>query len=57
MTAEEIRKRLAPLSWAELKELADDAGLPFHTIRKIASGETTDPRSSTVEALSEYFGS
>lgn len=55
MRLDEIRQRLASLSWSQLETLADEAGVPFHTLRKIATGETRDPRMSTAEQLREYF--
>lgn len=39
----------------ELERIADGAGVPYHTLLKIAKGETEDPRVSTVEALTRYF--
>ena len=55
MNLADIRKRLAPLSWSELEELGRRSGVPFHTLRKIASEETADPRTSTVEKLRSHF--
>lgn len=38
-----------------LQEIAKGAGVPYHTLLKIANGQTTDPRVSTVENLLRYF--
>lgn len=35
--------------------IAKSAGVPEKTIYKIAYGETKDPRTSTTEALNNYF--
>jgi hypothetical protein len=55
MNLSDIRQRLAPLSWSELAALGQQSGVPFHTLRKIASEETADPRTSTVEKLRTFF--
>ena len=55
MNIDEIRSRLAPLSWSQLEELAERSGVPFHTLRKVATGETQDPRISTVQALLDHW--
>lgn len=47
-TADELRAALSPLSNAQLQELASLSGVPFHTLRKVRSGETVDPGISTV---------
>ena len=39
----------------ELAEVARESGVPIHTLLKIVSGETADPRVSTVQALLRYF--
>lgn len=41
-----------PRRWPEI---ARDSGVPERTITKIAYRETKDPRSSTLDALYEYF--
>jgi hypothetical protein len=41
-----------PRSWPEI---ARDSGVPERTICKIAYRETRDPRSSTLDALFNYF--
>jgi len=41
--------------WVDLPQLAADTSVPESTIKKIRSGESKDPRISTVEALHNYF--
>lgn len=51
-----VKERLpAPSEKAELEKVAAGAGVPFHTLLKIAKGETEDPRVSTVENLFNYY--
>lgn len=51
-----VRDRLPPPSdKGKLEEIAKGAGVPYHTLLKIAKGETADPRVSTVESLADYF--
>jgi len=51
-----VRQRLpAPNDRERLEEISSGANVPYHTLLKIAKGETVDPRVSTVEALSRYF--
>lgn len=38
-----------------LEALAKDSGVPYHTLLKIAKGETSDPRVSTVQSLLRHF--
>jgi predicted transcriptional regulator len=40
---------------AGLEAVAAGSGVPYHTLLKIAKGETTDPRVSTVQSLLRYF--
>jgi predicted transcriptional regulator len=40
---------------ARLQKIAHEAGVSFHTLLKIAKGETSDPRISTVQTLNDYF--
>ncbi len=37
-------------------QLAQILGIPMMTIRRLLSGETTDPRISTLKLISNYFG-
>lgn len=51
-----VKERLpAPSEKARLEEIANGARVPYHTLLKIAKGETTDPRVSTVQSLVDYF--
>jgi predicted transcriptional regulator len=51
-----VKERLPAASdKAALEKVAEGAGVPFHTLLKIAKGETEDPRVSTVEALFNYL--
>lgn len=51
-----IRERLpAPGEKERLEEIAKGSAVPYHTLLKIAKGETADPRVSTVENLIRYF--
>jgi predicted transcriptional regulator len=51
-----VQERLpAPNERERLEEIAKAAGVPYHTLLKIAKGETHDPRISTVENLIRYF--
>jgi len=37
-----------------LHALSLKSGVPFHTLRKLQSGETSDPKISTVERLLKH---
>lgn len=51
-----VRERLpAPSERSRLEEIARGADVPYHTLLKIAKGETEDPRVSTVQNLLRYF--
>lgn len=52
-----IRSRLEHATRTELKAIARVTGVPFHTLRKIVDGETTNPRYQTVEPLRQYVES
>jgi predicted transcriptional regulator len=53
---EYVRERLpAPTEKERLEEIARGATVPYHTLLKIAKGETEDPRVSTVQLLHDYF--
>lgn len=47
-SAAEISARLADLKGPQLQRLAELSGVPFHTLLKIKSGETENPRIDTV---------
>lgn len=38
------------------QRIADDSGVPYHTLTKIAQGVVDDPRIRTVQRLADYFG-
>lgn len=40
---------------AELVAIAAGSGVSIHTLRKIVTGETADPRVSTVQSLMRYY--
>jgi predicted transcriptional regulator len=42
-------------SEAQLRDLEQATGVPHPTLAKIKYGVTTDPRSSTVDALRRHF--
>ena len=51
-----VRSRLPAASDKErLEIIAKGAEVPYHTLLKIANGETEDPRVSTVQNLLQYF--
>ena len=53
---EYVRDRLPkPSAREELEVVAKGAGVSYHTLLKIAKGETGDPRTSTVNRLVVYF--
>lgn len=49
--AAEVRARLEALSHAQMQVLARESGVPFTTLWKVRSGDTTDPRIDTVRKL------
>lgn len=62
-TLEEKHQNLADNLYVLLKtndlnanQLAQILGIPMMTIRRLLSGETTDPRVSTLKLIAEYFG-
>jgi predicted transcriptional regulator len=53
---EYVRARLpAPSEREALEVIAAGASVPYHTLLKIAKGETHDPRVSTIDSLIRYF--
>lgn len=42
-------------SKGQLPKVAEESGVPYRTLQKIASGETKDPGVSHVQALHDYF--
>lgn len=55
MTTEAVKSALKPLSGKQIERLAVVSGVPAPTIYKIRSGETPDPRGSTLKSLSDAF--
>lgn len=55
MTSAEIIQRIRAMSEAERRVLHEATGIPEPTLAKIRYGVTTDPRSSTMDALRDYF--
>lgn len=47
-SAAQVRDALSKLGKPALKQIAAESGVPFHTIRKIQSGETKNPGIDTV---------
>lgn len=54
MTSEEIISRLRASRY-QVAGIAKGAGLPYGTVRKLVTGETKDPRNSTLVALRNYY--
>lgn len=50
-----LRRRLPPANEKEaLEAVARGSGVPVHTLRKIVTGETENPRVKTVEQLLKW---
>lgn len=47
----EVRAKLAPMTLAQLEQLATDSGVPFTTLVKVRNGQTENPRLETVHAI------
>lgn len=47
--AADVRAALAALSYAQMQDLSRRSGVPFTTLWKIRSGETTNPGIETVK--------
>jgi transcriptional regulator with XRE-family HTH domain len=52
---EEVRAALASLAPSQLQRLAKLSGVPFHTLRKVQSGETKSPGIETVRAFARFI--
>lgn len=50
-SASHLRERMEHLDKGEMESLAKRSGVPFHTLRKLATGETGNPRLETVRQL------
>jgi transcriptional regulator with XRE-family HTH domain len=48
---DDLRRRVAGMNCEQVRALATASGVPFHTLLKIRSGETDNPRIRTVERL------
>lgn len=48
LSAAQVREALSTLGKHELEQIAVESGVPFHTLRKIQSGETQNPGIDTV---------
>ena len=44
-----------PQARGELQQLATATGIPYPTLIKLRTGETTDPRISTVQRLIDHY--
>jgi predicted transcriptional regulator len=55
-SAEHVRHALQALTYAQTAELARISGVPFTTLWKVRSGETTDPRLETVRQFFPLLG-
>lgn len=53
----DVLSALRRMSPGQVRPLADRAGVPIHTVMKIRSGETDNPRVRTVEALAQALAS
>ncbi len=53
-TIDTIKEALSGLTWTEICKVSDETGVPPHTIRRIVSGQTLDPRIQSVEPLRLY---
>lgn len=47
-TPETVRQRMADLGYPEIRSLSSVSGVPFTTLLKIKSGETSNPGIGTV---------
>lgn len=52
---ERLRQRLQGRSVAELRSFAERAGVNYHTLRKVVSGETQEPRYRFVERVRRHL--
>jgi predicted transcriptional regulator len=47
----DVRAKLAPLTLAQLEDLAKRCDVPFTTLVKVRNGQTENPRLETVHAI------
>ena len=50
-----IRSDLKGATMERQRQVADGAGVPWSTLRKIVDGDTDSPRYDTVKRLAEYY--
>ena len=55
-TLSDTLSRLMARDQTNQSELAKDCNLPVNTVQRLCSGETTDPRLSTLRPLANHFG-
>ena len=48
---EQLRNELLAVEWADLRAIAERAGVPLYTAYRFRTGRTPSPRYSTVDAL------
>jgi DNA-binding phage protein len=46
-----VKRKLSPMTPGELEKFAQKSGVSFHTLRKIKTLETPNPRILTVQAI------
>jgi len=46
-----INEALSAMRQGDIRVLAEQSGVPYHTLLKIKSGETANPKVKTVQAL------
>lgn len=51
---EQIQQQLASRK-ESLRSVSEQAGVPYHTLTKLAQGVTANPRYQTVKKLQQYF--
>jgi predicted transcriptional regulator len=51
-TGQQVAEALRGLTAAEVQALAERSGVPFHTLLKIKTGETGNPR---IETVSQFW--
>ena len=56
-TVEYIRTKLSGRTWTELKAISVATGIPAHTIRNIASGNTVNPGVKTADPIRRFLDS
>jgi hypothetical protein len=54
-TSDEVRAALAPLTPAQMQRLSELSGVPFHTLRKVRTGETGSPGIETVRSFAPHI--